>query len=219
MKSTLLFILGFTVLGILGTYTIEIVRINTAKSIGYYGSYNEGVFRTEFWKEDLDNKFNTLSDNYKSTDTELIKTTKRLELLKTVTKDRAKIEGTALLFTILLSILGMVLFLTQRRKEKLSPLYWLGLFMSFLFMRYVLTSLETFILPGGMWCVEADLLKYYNLPLATSVIAFQIISLFIIIWLIYKVSNKYRKQFIIAGIIGLFFSGILWINYASFFLP
>ena len=218
-KKEILFIcIGFVITSLLGAYTIELVRVNTAKKIGHSARFNPVVARTEFWSNDLNQDFDILFEDYNKDFEKLKESPEWKTIDKAYQKANARIEGRALIFTLVLSLIGILLIFVRINEKEFGLLNWIGIFLSLLFMRYLIINTVDLIF-SVKWCVEADILEYYGLPIKQSMILFEIIALSIATWIFFQVPKVYRISFLLSGIIFGIISGIIWIKFAGYILP
>jgi len=217
-KNIFFFSIGFILISLLGAYTIELVRINTAKKIGHSARFNTVVARTEFWNDELNADFDTLLADYNNDFEKLKKSAEWRVIDKDYKKANTKIEGRALIFTLTVSLIGIVLIFVRINKNEFGILNWIGIFLSFLFVRYLIVNTIELIF-DFKWCVEADILEFYNLPIKQSMILFEIIGLSLAIWIFFQVPKVYRISFLLSGLIFGTISGLIWIRFAQYILP
>ena len=205
--------MGFIITSIIGATLIEKIRIYVANDLEYIGEYRQDLGRTMFWNESLQEKFKTIRESHSEDENLLQNSIAWINLIEIDTKNHSKIEGTAFLISISISLFGIILL----KFSRFNIIKWIGFFLGIIFMRYFVTnSLDLFY--SFKLCNEAKLIKYFGLPVYWTMIGFQIISILTGIWMVFQLPIRSKIKVLINAIISLSIGGTIWLTYAKYLI-
>ncbi|XLS29614.1 hypothetical protein ACJD0Z_02055 [Flavobacteriaceae bacterium M23B6Z8] len=216
-KRFLLFCLAFVVTFLLVCYTVELVRIYRAESLGYTPIYNETVARTEFLIESDVKRFEELVILYKDRSEYLESDMDFQQIRSKNLRANALIELSGLLWAACITIIGLILFFKKTSHIGLTFYNWLGLFLSFFFIRHFVVNTFDLIF-DFKWCAETDMLLYYNLPLKLSMIIFELVGILLLGTILVHLPKKYKMSIVLAALVAGAIALFLWVKYAGIFL-
>jgi len=201
LKVGLIFICS----SIVGAYSIEQVRIITAKSLAYESTYMKGFARNLFHKDRP--QYDEELAKYNSFD-EFKESAYFQEFVVELDSDRRKIEFSAIAFVGLCFVLGLILF--KRLYPNHVYLSWTALSVCLWFMRYWLIYL--FALRYGILCDEFAVFQLVAnvspwLQLKLTVVILSLAGLFVVS----RLPRKKWLEAILVCTLGGVVSGLIWI--------
>jgi len=216
LQFTLLMFSVFVAVTLFGMIMHENIRKAEAKSLGYESSYEKEWGQLFFSNEEIQPALNAIIE----ANPDAIRSGADFEgkdkwdaLACRDRKDKAMIELSGLIFTFSVSIIGLIILLLRRKKNKLHfglP-DWAGIILSLFILKEFIFSLIYF-LHGGMPCNHAKMFEYFNLHVWFSSLVLLLYSfLFALFMLIKFVPRNRAIPFILAGISGGITGIMLWL--------
>lgn len=215
----------FFFVSLIGMTLHEFVRKTKAKSLGYESVYGPSCLgQLVFASEKMQAAFQPIhQENLEAIRSNLPfkDEDKWKKLVNQDKKDHALIELSGFIFTISISLAGLILLFARRKYQKKTNftfIDWLGVYLSLFIMKELITSLSWITL-GFMPCEHAKFYQYFHLPIREYDWIILSFCLFIVLFTIIMFVPKRRIiPFLIAGLTGGSSGIIIWYFYFGKFV-
>jgi hypothetical protein len=210
LKFGVIIFLVFIPIVYVGMASHELVRNTQAQSLGYHIHSSLAGFL--FFSNDtiivkLDSIARVYPDFKQGKETETFKTCRNQN-----EKNMAFIQLSGLVFSIGISLFGLVLLLKRRKKNNTSFAFvdWVGVVLSLFVVREVLVSF-IWIMCGSVFCDFAALYQYFNVPVFPFIWGVFIYGLLVVLIVLLKFVPRNRiLPLFIGGVLGGLIGGVLW---------
>jgi hypothetical protein len=211
-KLTLWLLLGFILISLVGSLTIEGTRVLTGKKLGYECRYFKGLGIYLFGSPQISESMDKLKATGLSFE-ELKDQKEYLSLLKQNQFNQAIIEASGILLTTILSILGIFFLIHGRsKKDDMKLKNWIGFFISLLFVRYLIRYSYT-IYYGGISCQEFTIFKSLGIGSFLTIYILFGLGMLLSFWILFQLPKNLRLLITITGMVGGFLGLIIWMKY------
>lgn len=212
IKQILVLSLAFIITIQAGAFLTEQVRCIVAQQYGYSISYFTAFGDLVFENPDDQEKLESIAKKY-GEEREVYSSSSEWKAMEKKTGyELGVIELAGLLFTILISIIGLFLFYWRRHQNysvKIND--WIYILMGLFFMKHVCYYTFFYVVLGAVPCITIYMFPSIGLNF------FEVVKLFIALgWLalaviIYSLPAQFRLKFLLSGIIGVPIGALLWL--------
>jgi len=219
LKKFIFLTFGFILIILSGYYLNETIKKITAKTIGYESRYVHAFVRCMFHNDSLNNSFLKIRESYRNsgdTSQSFRKDKEWLKLVKINERDYALIESSGNLFTLSISLFGLLTWLIRRKKKIIIKWFdWIFLILSLFFLR------ETVVIGFDLTqmaklCDEAKFWDFFGLHwFVPDIILFCLGIILLGFIIFYVVPKNYRLSFFLSGFFGSILSFFLIVRYVG----
>jgi len=202
-------LLGFIMTIQLGAFLTEKVKAYRAEQLDFSSSYNTSLGKLNFYHDELFARFASIRAQYEEVK-ELQKSSEWQEAKLLDQKYKAKIELAGKLFTIGLSVIGLLILTFRRRAKKTFQLIDVfALLLSLFFMRDVFFNVW-YSCAGFIFCDEATLWHEYSLDPFLMIKLYSGLGLLIFAYILYLIPTHLRWTYLLSGALGTIIGASFW---------
>lgn len=211
-------ILGFIVAILLGGYSNEILKKSYAAKLGYYTEYSSSLGNLNFHSKSIGQAFKSVRANYNENYAIASKSIEWKEIKLRDQQQKAKIELVGKLFTLIISVLGISIFVFRKiYKYEFGLIDLLLLIGGSFFLKEIAFNI-LYLLRGSIPCEEAAFWHDMNLNLFSALRVHTVIGLMLMLILIFLIPKFLRLKFLMGGGVGSLIGFGIWYFFLGEFL-